>query len=829
MNRIYRILALLGVVCAVGWLSQTTVLAQEPICGTDTITLTSDLLSQPSWSAIDSIPSAFSPSSACGGPTPWWFGGTCGGPTPGLVLSTYGDSSLSYPAIRFVVPIEGQFGDVSAVDISFDYYWSRSRDSYPLVVAWGDEWSLINRYNLYSQSANNLHHVNNLHYAGDVNHIAFYLQADRSGEWGMVQLSNLQIVLHGGDCPSPPTTPCSTVDNADFQSDETWTLSGTAAISNSALSLSVGDYAQTSAITVSNYNQYAITMDIAGVVTPTVVVTDNGGAVTSNLLEVSLGDNVDAVRIDSTGVYTAIIDYSPSVIQWGDGAVGGGAIPSPYLTLEMLSGGVDIDYICIAQVGGYTSDCLGLISNPDFATADDWQFTGGSYWNDVGKNGMIAYVPGSLPDDAFSYSNLPQDITNAFISSLGLTGPVPELTPGQYLILSFDARTLGGDTALTSVYHNNVLNNRAVAMYSASVYDTWYTYETPFDLFAGEQSDVELMFFNNGDLVDGNDAIYLDNLCVFVSDDAPQVPYLSGDNTDDDDDTTGWGDDDPGSSGPVLLSCGDVSYWLYSVTGVNFPELEAEEYELSIDPTSWVPWLASRLWRYVGKPISCTIFASSPGRILANFITFVIATIAGFVGWLGTAFATMGRWFDYLGDMIRLGAQGAFIQALNGLNGVLTFLGNGLSAVAGGVSDVIETGVQLWNTSIVPFFSDVWSTVKSMAGLVGGIVSDVILAGVRGAIIIGQTVWMFLHGAFSTPLTFYHAFDGAVNNSAYELIPTCNQDPNNPWCRILFGFEIINHTTSHTITYPIVIVGIIVATVGIFWRNIWELFTIRIQ
>ena len=74
------------------------------------------------------------------------------------------------------------------------------------------------------------------------------------------------------------------------------------------------------------------------------------------------------------------------------------------------------------------------------------------------------------------------------------------------------------------------------------------------------------------------------------------------------------------------------------------------------------------------------------------------------------------------------------------------------------------------------------------------------------------------------PLNFYYAFyDGAEEASWGSLISCTGQT--SFWCAWLAGVEMVNRTISHTILYPIVIVGIIGTTLVILWRNMDDLFT----
>jgi hypothetical protein len=57
-------------------------------------------------------------------------------------------------------------------------------------------------------------------------------------------------------------------------------------------------------------------------------------------------------------------------------------------------------------------------------------------------------------------------------------------------------------------------------------------------------------------------------------------------------------------------------------------------------------------------------------------------------------------------------------------------------------------------------------------------------------------------------------------------MPTCNNDVAETWCKVLYGIQVIDVGISHSILYPLTIIGIIIATITIFWKNVWELLRI---
>ena len=77
------------------------------------------------------------------------------------------------------------------------------------------------------------------------------------------------------------------------------------------------------------------------------------------------------------------------------------------------------------------------------------------------------------------------------------------------------------------------------------------------------------------------------------------------------------------------------------------------------------------------------------------------------------------------------------------------------------------------------------------------------------------------------PLNFYYAFDTGVQSEAFSYLMSCAES--NFWCQMLAGVQLVNQTVGHTILYPMVIVGIIVMTIVIFWDNIWEMLRFNVR
>lgn len=626
--------------------------------------------------------------------------------------------------------------------------------------------------------------------------------------------------------PYQPTTgiQCPTLTNADFTTTDAWQfgvtgtpISATASISNSILYFDGAGINVSQPITATTSTSY------------TVVVSGTGTSETTAELLITLAGYTDTLILLPTDPITNITTAYLSPIATGI------SLPATTtLQLEMLSGAAAIDYVCFYSGGVITGTCIPIIPNPQFTTDSDWIYDNGGVWNNVAQNAFLPVVEGTLNGKTVS-----------LVNQLALSGTVPSVADGQYLILRFDARTLNGFGAISSVYQNNDIVNTAIMTYTAPVLDRWMRYETPFDFFAGDQSDVEIAFLNNAiefkDQIDPLSGVYVDNLCLYASTTEAQLPYAPTDppiaptdptNPGNPIDPTNPGDpNDPPPGVGYPLSCSDVTKWLSSLIGVDLLALEGMSTPAIWDFSSWVPWLSGRLWVNVGKPISCSLFITGPGRILTNYINWATATIRSFTAAMGRTWETLGSWLGHLVELLKRGPTlfaVAVLLAVNYALGRWQALWESISTV---VSLLLTVLMTFWNTYISPFFGDIWSFVlMSMAAIgqvpvIGGLLVFLFKAG----FVVGFSIWVFIKGIISIPILFYQSFNGAINQSAYELIPACTADLTNPWCRVLWGFEVVNHTISHTFLYPIIIIGIIVATIGIFWRQIWNVFSIHFR
>lgn len=142
------------------------------------------------------------------------------------------------------------------------------------------------------------------------------------------------------------------------------------------------------------------------------------------------------------------------------------------------------------------------------------------------------------------------------------------------------------------------------------------------------------------------------------------------------------------------------------------------------------------------------------------------------------------------------------------------------------VSQLIEMPIIMWN-GLAVFLGYVWGIVQESVKLlmaimeIGGGLFDVILMFLN-------LMWTFFTDLANILLTFNQAFDDGVNGEAFRFLPQCQVETDD-WCMAVVGFQLFDQATAHTIVYPIVIVGITVATVMIMKRHIFNLVSMSFK
>jgi hypothetical protein len=290
------------------------------------------------------------------------------------------------------------------------------------------------------------------------------------------------------------------------------------------------------------------------------------------------------------------------------------------------------------------------------------------------------------------------------------------------------------------------------------------------------------------------------------------------------------------------------------------------------DADEWVPWLASRLWVYAIKPLICflLILANLFGLSFLNWIYWfvdqpdlILAWLGGWVGYFIGDFASWLLWFSsplastlsflyailsnwqttlsYIGaiaswllDLLEalfywiVGYWlGQFTSIINALLFAWNLLLPSIGSVIGSIVDLL---VSIWNGSLVPWLEDLGAVGQFILFLISqiGILGDLIIFFFQTVWYFAVMIWGFITGAADLPLTFYQAFNSSINDDAYVLL-SCNGDITSDWCLALAGLVIVDEAISHSFLYPLVIIGIILATIVIFWRHIWALISFRIR
>lgn len=631
---------------------------------------------------------------------------------------------------------------------------------------------------------------------------------------------------------------CPTVDDPDFTGviTDAWTLEGTAAITDSTLTLAPNDAAAQGLLSLESATTYNAVISTTITVSPT-------------QLDVRLGTMVQTVEITGPGRFTTTFT-TPNLSG-----------PIVYLLRNTGNETLGIDFTCLypSYSGGATTGCLAPL-NGTFEDDSHWNWYRGASWFSPGK-----------------YANLP--VADAGLIGSTETYTLPTITGTERLLLGFTARGLGDN----GVISGQVTNGASTAEFNFSTYPAEYSYETNLSSLA-EEENLQFSFVNPSDVITGivsSADVLVDNICVFVANRGPNLPTPT----------------DPDAIIPIDIgfnytSCDDVD-GLLAGFGVNIQQYRAEyNAGASIwDPAGWVPWLIAAMWNILAtwlcifmaafvtlvdlleyilnSILNIAMWGVRNWRLLVVWAALWLAWLAAslsnigsvFVAWLfwiGTAgwalytalgltlvaavvwlltsagnvinavFPWLYSWLSWLA--LSLGNLAAWLLAnllsMNGLriianwliggwNGFLLTLGSVLSLVFGDL-------IGIWNDSLLPFLADVWAWVGGMPIAVVALLIDFVLAAWDFLYTLFLWVWENVILVAMTPLTFYQAFDAGINADPYNLASCASE---NFWCAFLSGVQLINQLIAHSILYPIVITGIILSTLWILWDNFYALFS----
>lgn len=452
------------------------------------------------------------------------------------------------------------------------------------------------------------------------------------------------------------------------------------------------------------------------------------------------------------------------------------------------------DHVCVGPPNGDFTE-----SGPgQFDLAANWAFFNGATWTSQAKDVLLPIGDPPMLQSAPAFT-------------------LPTVTADEYLLLSYEAYSSqadGGNIGSSLASGGSIIFDRYNDVPLAT-----HSFEFDITPFSGQSVNVLFGNFGTADLV-------VDNVCVWTSDSPPSALSMPV---------------DPGAIDPVDfgvdISCGDVDGILASF-GINMAQ-HRSDYAAGIsfwaDPLSWI---ASAFW-IVLADWSC-IYISSWVAFL-DIVEYVINTILNVASWVIMSFGEFGDWLGAWGYWLRW----SWLFSIFGLSGFLLqwFLWG---------SDSIFTGSDWFSTEWGHFSEWLLSLFQSGngSGLAPAVLS-LITDYIPGASLLGFLLWLvdILFGLFidlastiftmmftffwwiweniiqvgNVPLQFYYGFETGINSPAYTALISCAD--NNFWCAFLAGVQIVNVTLSHTVFYPIVIVGIILSTIVILWRNIIDLFS----
>jgi hypothetical protein len=583
-------------------------------------------------------------------------------------------------------------------------------------------------------------------------------------------------------CPLNPggINLCSLVENADFQAADGWLLDGTAVISAGTLALASGDIAAQNLTGLQSDKTYNAVISATTVAAPT-------------SLKVVLGTQNQTLDITAPGWYTATLD-TPTL---------GG--PLIYGLQNDGDGTLTIDYTCVSLdtgEAGSQADCIAPV-NGQFTSAAGWSWYREARWNEAARNAYLPFNPGD-------------ELAKSLIMSTSFY-TMPVITDGYHLLLSFEAETAADQSAVIATTVDNGEDNAAGYF---EVYPDIYTFELDLTTAMSGTTGSAVAFANAG--VDpvtsfsAEDDIVLDNVCIFVADRGPRLPGPTS-------------EPEPGAVPPISLNynygCSDAAGILAS-WGINM-NLYHQIYGGTGTAgdgwfSSWWNWLMAGFWVML-EALLCFLLTALSWVIrvieygINNFLNvfswierqgrFFLVFISALWAWgLATAGNIMAWWLASLGNILAWLYQ-------SGLN-VLAFIGS-----------LYNFGVENLNIILAIFFPLLSALSFFLAPL--RLFPSLALAVWDLVWMLVAWIWANVFQTVNIPITFYYAFNDGVQTTAFSSLMSCADA--NFWCGLLAGVQMVNQTVGHTVLYPIVIVGIILATLAIFWRHIWALFSINIR
>jgi hypothetical protein len=407
------------------------------------------------------------------------------------------------------------------------------------------------------------------------------------------------------------------------------------------------------------------------------------------------------------------------------------------------------------------------------------------------------------------------------------TYTMPSLAEDEYLLMSFTGETQFNEAAVLGARATNGITDTT---YYFEIYAYPYGFEADISDLA-DLTGVSLAFVNVGeDPVTGfaaEDNIYLDDVCVFVSDESYDLP----------------GPIDPDPIYPELVenwacyTCADVPGILLGY-GLSVYFLE-EMYQNGVtvwDPSGWVPWLAAALWVHAGHPLACWILAL--WCWLLGIILYLLNEALNWLHWGRRSLLSFLIWLALLITWINTNATGWLNWIAQAVVDLVVFwfynlwnigrwIGDGFIWLANNIPG-FDLIIQVWNW-LVPWLEGIWSYISgvSLLSLLISLLLSLVSAGWSLFLMLITWIWENIFQGISLPLDFYRAFDEGIQQSSFDYLLSCESQ--NFWCSLLAGFQLVNESAGHTIMYPAIIVGIIITSLLIFWNDIRALFGVDVK
>lgn len=566
--------------------------------------------------------------------------------------------------------------------------------------------------------------------------------------------------------PEPPISggdDCVLVDDANFTGviTDAWLLDGNAVITNSVLTLSPGDAAAQNLSTITENISYSAIISVA---TTTV----------QTILDVGLGNITNTVEITGAGRFTVEL-----------GSINNIAGPVLYSLQNLGPGELNIDYTCLSTGEGRI--CLAP-ENGSFDTDTDWQWYRNAYWEQFSQMAALPF-------------NSPGDLEASLIQSSRVYS-MPEVSAGQYLILAYQVQAADEVGLISSKVGTNESEQ--------NVYKAPYDYEVDISNQAGES--VEISFADSG-----TSDLLLDNVCVFMSTEPPQLPQPT--------DPDGIIGIDFGFN----YTCRDVPALLAGFA-INVYGLQAT-YEAGVsvwEPQYYIPWLAAALWTNAGQPVSCFIVEEM--RLIAGVTQQQINEFLNFANWTVRSTNTAAPWlqsgFTYLKNAsfspataARATAAGWLPWWANNTRNLLTSFGANWEIT---IDWIREAAIYISDASLGSDLQEDFPNVGSGWGMLDLVWAFVDLVWWLWAWIFNNVIMMA-----GVPLEFWAAFNDGIASEPFASLISCGNY--NFWCLFLSGVQLVNQTVSDTILYPAVIILSVVCTFMILWDDFWKMVSIDIR